>query len=94
MIRNETTAADGTVIRVEIIDDDAGTYVLEEHGVLVEARSLTPADIASYVAAYAPEPEPPTVEDRLAALEAEVRTVKDRAAALEAASTRSDSRRN
>lgn len=44
MTRNETFT-NGVCVRAEIIDTDAGTYTVEEHGVIVEGpRPLTDAE--------------------------------------------------
>ena len=60
MIRNETFR-DGAPIAAEVIDLDAGTYSLEEAGVVVETRPLTPDEIANYT----PTPAPNAAADAL-----------------------------
>jgi hypothetical protein len=77
MIRNESFA-NGICIRAEIIDLDAGTYMLEEHGQTVLARSLTAEERAT----YGPQPLDPTgaLATLLAVLE--VATVQDAANAV------------
>jgi hypothetical protein len=47
MIRNETFQ-DGACIYAEVIDLDAGTFTVEDHGEVVESRPLTLAERRQY----------------------------------------------
>lgn len=78
MIRNETFLPDGTLVAVEIIDLDAGTYTREEHGLVVATRPLT----ADEIAAYTPAPDPRA--DLIAQVEQATTVAKLRAAVLAA----------
>lgn len=48
MIHNDEFAPDGTVVRSEVVDLDAGTITVYEHAVLVSSRAITLDERAAY----------------------------------------------
>ena len=70
---NSVQTPDGTIIRRETIDLDAGTYTLEVDGAEVESRPLTPEEVIQY------SPPPPTPEE----LEAQALRVAARVAVVD-----------
>jgi hypothetical protein len=63
IVRNETFQ-DGVCVYAEVIDLDGGTLTVEERGVVVSSRPLTPDEVAAYT------PQPDARESALAKLQA------------------------
>jgi hypothetical protein len=62
-MRNETFL-NGVCVYAEVIDFDGGTLTVEEHGVTVSSRPLTPDEVAAY------SPQPDARESALGKLQA------------------------